>query len=110
MKNTLVATAHVEIDAPIATVWDALVNPEKIRQYMFGTTVVSAWREGAGIVWKGEWQGRPYEDKGVILRLQPFQPAFRAARPATKLPYGNDCTLTSGSRCTCYIVPGQQRD
>ena len=71
MKNTLIAKAQVEINAPIARVWDALVNPEKIRQYMFGTTVVSDWKEGTGIVWKGEWQGRPYEDKGVILKLQP---------------------------------------
>ncbi len=71
MKNTLIAKAQVEINAPIARVWDALVNPEMIKQYMFGSTVVSDWREGAAIVWKGEWQGRPYEDKGVILKLQP---------------------------------------
>ncbi len=71
MKNTLIAKAQVEINAPIARVWDALVNPDVIRQYMFGTNVVSDWEEGAGIVWKGEWQGKPYEDKGVILKLQP---------------------------------------
>ena len=22
-------------------------------------------------MWKGEWQGKPFEDKGVILRVQP---------------------------------------
>ncbi len=38
---------------------------------MFGTTVVSDWREGGAIVWKGEWQGKHYEDKGVILRVEP---------------------------------------
>ncbi|NTU82570.1 MAG: SRPBCC domain-containing protein [Chloroflexales bacterium] len=35
------------------------------------TTVVSDWHEGSPIVWKGEWQGTAYEDKGVILQLQP---------------------------------------
>jgi hypothetical protein len=42
-----------------------------IKQYMFGTNAVSDWEEGAPIVWKGEWEGKPYEDKGVIMQLKP---------------------------------------
>jgi uncharacterized protein YndB with AHSA1/START domain len=38
---------------------------------MFGTDVVSDWKERSPIVWKGEWQGKKYEDKGVILELEP---------------------------------------
>jgi uncharacterized protein YndB with AHSA1/START domain len=71
MKNTLIAKAHITISAPIAKAWDALVNPEMIRQYLFGTNTVSDWKEGSSIVWKGEWEGKPYEDKGVILKLKP---------------------------------------
>jgi uncharacterized protein YndB with AHSA1/START domain len=71
MKNTLIAQAHITISAPIANVWDALVNPAMIKQYMFGTNAVSDWKEGSPIVWKGEWEGKPYEDKGVILQLKP---------------------------------------
>ena len=71
MKNTLIAKAHITISAPIAKVWDALVNPEMIKQYMFGTNAVSDWKEGSPIVWEGEWEGKPYEDKGVILQLKP---------------------------------------
>ncbi len=71
MKSTLIAKAHITISASIAKVWDALVNPEMIKQYMFGTNVVSDWKEGSPIVWKGEWEGKPYEDKGVILQLKP---------------------------------------
>jgi uncharacterized protein YndB with AHSA1/START domain len=48
-----------------------LVTPEEIKRYMFGATVVSDWKEGSDIVWKGEWKGKPYEDKGVILNLEP---------------------------------------
>jgi uncharacterized protein YndB with AHSA1/START domain len=66
-----VARATITIAAPVAKVWDALVNPTAIKQYMFGTTVVSDWRAGSAIAWKGEWQGRRYEDKGVILRFEP---------------------------------------
>ena len=60
MKDPLIAQAHVEINAPIAKVWAALVDPAMIKQYMFGTTVVSDWHEDAPIVWKGEWEGKPY--------------------------------------------------
>ena len=42
-----------------------------IKQYMFGTTVVSDWKEGSSIIWKGEWQGKPYKDKGTILKIEP---------------------------------------
>ncbi len=71
MDKGLVAQASTTIDAPAAEVWDALTDPAKIKQYMFGTTVNSRWETGSPIVWKGEWKGQTYEDKGVILRLEP---------------------------------------
>jgi len=71
MKKGLVAETSVTINVPVAKVWDALTNPEMIKQYMFGTDTVSDWKEGSSIVWKGEWQGKKYEDKGVILQLKP---------------------------------------
>ena len=71
MNKGLVAEASTTIAAPRAKVWKALTTPDTIKQYMFGTTVISDWREGSPIAWKGEWEGKPYEDKGVILRLEP---------------------------------------
>ena len=71
MEKNLVAKASVVISAHVAKVWMALVDPEAIKQYMFGTTVVSDWHEGSPITWKGEWQGKSYEDKGVILQFKP---------------------------------------
>jgi uncharacterized protein YndB with AHSA1/START domain len=66
-----VARAATTIDAPVSAVWRALVTPDLIARYMFGTTVASDWKEGSPITWKGEWKGRKYEDKGVILRFEP---------------------------------------
>ena len=63
-----VASAWVTVEAPPAKVWNALVNPETIRKYMMGADVVSDWKEGSGIVWEGEFDGKPYKDKGTILR------------------------------------------
>ncbi len=70
MKKDLIAHVSIVIHAPPATVWDALTNPAVIKQYMFGTTVVSDWKQGSTIVWKGEWQGQKYEDRGVILSFE----------------------------------------
>ncbi len=73
MNKNLLARTSVTINASSTKIWNALVNPEAIKQYMFGTNVVSDWHEGSPIVWKGEWQGRPYEDKGQILQFKPAQ-------------------------------------
>jgi uncharacterized protein YndB with AHSA1/START domain len=71
MSRGLVARQSVWISAPPAKVWGALVNPATIKTYMFGTRAVSQWTPGSPITFKGEWQGKPYEDHGTILRLEP---------------------------------------
>lgn len=71
MNKTLIAKQSIAISAPAGKVWDALVNPDMIRQYLFGTNAVSEWKKGSPIFFRGEWQGKTYEDKGVILRLEP---------------------------------------
>jgi uncharacterized protein YndB with AHSA1/START domain len=71
MDKKFVARRTLAINAPIAKVWDALVNPRMIKQYMFGTNAISEWKEGSPIVFRGEWEGKRYEDKGVILQLEP---------------------------------------
>ena len=65
-----IAKAETAIKASADKVWNALTNPEMIKKYMFGTTVVSDWKEGSKIVWKGEWEGKSYEDKGKILQIE----------------------------------------
>jgi uncharacterized protein YndB with AHSA1/START domain len=71
MSKQFVVRQTIVISAPVATVWDALVNPAMIKQYLFGTKAVSDWKEGSPIIFRGEWEGKTYEDKGVILRFQP---------------------------------------
>jgi uncharacterized protein YndB with AHSA1/START domain len=66
-----VATAEIEVDASLARVWNALTDPEHIKQYMFGSQVVTDWKQGSPIVWKGEYEGKQYEDKGEIVEIEP---------------------------------------
>jgi len=71
-KN-LVAKAEQTIDAPAEEVWNALTDPQKIKEYMFGATVTSDWKKGSPITWSGEMNGKKYEDKGQILEYNPTQ-------------------------------------
>jgi uncharacterized protein YndB with AHSA1/START domain len=71
MSDNLIAHATTSIRSSKDRVWDALVDPDAIKHYMFGADVESDWREGSAITWSGEAKGRRYRDKGVILRIEP---------------------------------------
>ena len=71
MKQPFVAKSSVTIHADAAKVWDALTNPLLIKQYLFGTEAISDWKEGSSITYRGVWEGKSYEDKGVIKKVEP---------------------------------------
>ena len=71
MAKGFEAIASVTIDAPADQVWQALTDPAKVKQYLHGTEMSTDWKEGSPITWRGEWQGRAYEDKGTVLAVQP---------------------------------------
>ena len=66
-----VATAEIDVDAPAPRVWAALTDPGQIKQYMFGSTVESDWTVGSPITWAGEYDGKPYQDEGRIVTVEP---------------------------------------
>jgi uncharacterized protein YndB with AHSA1/START domain len=68
-KGNIVAKAEIRIDASVDKVWNALISPSIIKKYMFGADVRSEWRKGSSITWKGEINGKKYEDKGTILEI-----------------------------------------
>lgn len=56
ISNTILIKASNE------AVWDALVNPEKTKVYMFGCETVSDWKIGSPLLWKGI-----YQDKEIVF-------------------------------------------
>jgi uncharacterized protein YndB with AHSA1/START domain len=62
-----VATAHTDVAATPERVWAALTEPEQIAVYMQGSRVETTWEVGRPITWNGEYDGRPYQDKGEVL-------------------------------------------
>lgn len=67
MDQKFMSEATTTINAPASKVWEALIDPDLIKQYLYGTEVTSDWKVGSPITYKGEWQGKAYEDKGQIL-------------------------------------------
>ena len=67
--NGIVATASIDIEAPATRVWAALTEPDQIAAYMFGSRVETDWEVGHPITWNGEWEGKPYQDKGEVVAV-----------------------------------------
>jgi len=64
-----VARAEVDIAAPRERVWRVLTTNGSHPEILFGAEIVSDWRLGSRIVWRGEYEGRSFEDHGVVIEL-----------------------------------------
>lgn len=71
MSINLIAKATATINAPASKVWEALITPELIKQYFFGTEAISEWKVGSPLEFRGTWDGKEYIDKGTILQMLP---------------------------------------
>lgn len=71
MRDDLRTQASITIEAPTSTVWEALTTEELIKRWFFGVDTDTDWAVGSPIVHRGEYQGKPYEDKGTILEIEP---------------------------------------
>jgi uncharacterized protein YndB with AHSA1/START domain len=71
MKGKLVAETSISINASLAKVWKALTSPAMIKKYLMDTNVSTDWKEGSPITYQGEYQGKKYQDKGIIIKVEP---------------------------------------
>jgi len=65
-----IAEASVIVAAPPARVWAALTEPDQVRQYLMNTLLLTDWKPGSPITWSGEWEGKPYTDKGEVVEVE----------------------------------------
>ena len=81
------AEASILVEAPRSRVWKALTDPEIVKQYFLGTNVTTTWQEGDPVTFAGEWKGKSYEDKGIVLENR-HQELLRITHysPLTGLP------------------------
>src|ERR1700680_2784543 len=71
--KTLIAKSSIQINNTIDEAWTALVNPEIVEKYMLRSQQLSDWQKGSSIIWRKDFNGRRFEDKGEILEIAPLQ-------------------------------------
>lgn len=65
-------TTHVtfKFNTSVEKLWKALTDPAIVKQYFFGTTLLTTWKPGDPILFTGSWDGKTYEDKGTVLAYE----------------------------------------
>jgi uncharacterized protein YndB with AHSA1/START domain len=71
MTEKYVAISTIAIQAPPSRVWSVITDPESVGELFFGSEVITDWTVGGPIIWRGEWEGKPFEDKGEIIAFEP---------------------------------------
>ena len=69
--DDFIAVSTIAIDASPERVWQVITDPAAMALFFFGAEVVTDWAIGGPILWRGEWEGKPYEDKGEIVQFDP---------------------------------------
>ncbi|HVY80953.1 MAG TPA: SRPBCC family protein [Steroidobacteraceae bacterium] len=64
-------TQVIRIRAPLGKVWEALVDPQKIAQWLNGALIETTWEPGSAITFTGSLEGMTFRDKGVVVQLEP---------------------------------------
>ena len=61
----------VNILAPAKKVWLALTNPALVKQWQYGSDLLTTWEVGTSIIFRNEWNGQVFEQKGTVLEFSP---------------------------------------
>jgi uncharacterized protein YndB with AHSA1/START domain len=61
----------VKIAAPRKKVWLALTAPDLVKQWQYGSDLLTTWEVGTPIVFRNEWNGQVFEQKGSVLEFVP---------------------------------------
>lgn len=70
VEKSAVAIVTTVFHTDIDQVWNALVDPKLIAQYMLGMQLATDWEEGSPITWEGVWNGRAAHACGRVLQVR----------------------------------------
>ncbi|WP_337967819.1 SRPBCC family protein [uncultured Flavobacterium sp.] len=63
----------IYLNAPIEKVWNALTKPELVKQWQYGSDLITDWKIGKEIRFRNEWEGQVFEQWGTVLDVIPNQ-------------------------------------
>jgi hypothetical protein len=105
MKTNFTARAGTLIGAPVTLVWKALIDPEIIKEYLFGRTVISDWKVGSQILYRGEC----IRDQGLQVELEPTLAKTRTLSERAYLHIDLDVLDLGEARINEFSVAGGLR-
>jgi len=65
------SNSTMKILAPAKKVWQAMTNPALVKQWQYGSDLLTTWEVGTSIVFRNEWNGQVFEQKGRVLEFSP---------------------------------------
>ena len=68
MKTT---DSVINVNAPAKKIWLALTVPDLVKQWQYGSDLLTTWEVGTPIIFRNEWNGRVFEQKGTVLEFLP---------------------------------------
>lgn len=63
----------IVLNAPIEKVWNALTQPDLVKQWQYGSDLITDWIVGKEIRFRNEWEGQVFEQWGTVLEVVPNQ-------------------------------------
>ena len=67
MRHDLIVSKSITINTSPEKVWHALITPNIIKEYLYGTETITDWKLGSDIIFQGEYEGHKYKDKGIVV-------------------------------------------
>ena len=65
------STSTIVINAQAEQVWRALTEPALVKQWQYGSDLLTDWTVGSPIRFVAEWDGGVFEQWGRVLDFQP---------------------------------------
>ncbi|MDR9854964.1 SRPBCC family protein [Paenibacillus sp. VCA1] len=65
--------SRIRINASTEKVWEALTDPEQVKQWQYGSILLTDWQEGGEIRFRNEWEGQVFEQWGKVLEIIPHE-------------------------------------
>jgi len=63
----------LKLNAPVHKIWDTLTKPELVKQWQYGSQLITDWKVGSQIKFRAEWEGKVFEQWGKVLEIVPYK-------------------------------------
>ncbi len=63
----------ININASIEKVWEAITVPAFVKQWQYGSDLLTTWEVGSDIKFETEWEGQIFKQWGKVLEFNPYK-------------------------------------